>query len=339
MLMLFSAFTLKAEDWVRVKKLSGTWKFSIGDQREWKNAKFDDSNWEDVKVPSTWENQGFHGYNGYAWYRKSFEVDPEFKGNSLELSLGYIDDVDEVYLNGNLIGFSGSFPPEFSTAYNANRKYPIPLSYLKFGGSNVISVRIYDSELEGGIVSGDIGIYAKMNGLIPDLDLSGLWNFNIHDDLSWKEQDFDDSNWNEIIVPGYWETSGFRDYDGFAWYRKEFELPAKLVNEKLVLLLGKIDDVDEVYINGELIGGTGNLDANPENMRIYNEYTQLRGYYIPEDKINKTGKNIIAVRVYDGYKDGGIYSGPIGLITQKNYSDFWKSNRKKSKNIFEWLFE
>ena len=333
------AVSLRAEDWVRVKKLSGTWKFSIGDDLNWKNPKFNDKRWDEVRVPNSWENQGFHGYNGYAWYRNNFKLDSELKGNSLELHLGYIDDADEVYVNGHLIGFSGSFPPNYSTAYYAYRKYPIPTHIINFDGENVVAVRIYDAELEGGIISGEIGIFAKMGGLVPDFDLSGLWKFNTDDELSRKEVNYNDANWKELVVPSYWETSGYRDYDGFAWYRKEFVLPQKLNNEKLVLLLGKIDDIDEVYVNGKLVGGTGKIESNPNKINFYNEYSQLRGYYIPDNVLNKTGKNIIAVRVYDGYKDGGIYSGPIGLITQKNYSDFWKTNRKKNKTLFEWLFD
>jgi beta-galactosidase/beta-glucuronidase len=58
----------------QVLNLSGRWKFSLGDEDEWKDEKFNDSNWEKVSVPSSWENQGFHGYDGYAWYRTSFTV-------------------------------------------------------------------------------------------------------------------------------------------------------------------------------------------------------------------------------------------------------------------------
>ncbi|MEJ2495328.1 MAG: hypothetical protein P8Y79_13480 [Ignavibacteriaceae bacterium] len=38
-------------------------------------------------------------------------------------------------------------------------------------------------------------------------------------------------------------------------------------------------------------------------------------------------ENVISVRVYDGMVDGGIYDGPIGLITQEEYTAYWK-NRK-----------
>ena len=47
--------------------------------------------------------------------------------------------------------------------------------------------------------------------------------------------------------------------------------------------------------------------------------------------------NLIAIRVYDGWRDGGIYEGPVGLITQKDYIKYWR-NKKDKKNIFELLF-
>ncbi|MBK6680677.1 MAG: hypothetical protein IPG53_11920 [Ignavibacteriales bacterium] len=77
--------------------LSIHWKFQIGDDSPRSQIDFDDSKWDKITVPSSWENQGFHGYNGYAWYRVSFEGSTALAKNPL-LHLGYIDDVDEVYL-------------------------------------------------------------------------------------------------------------------------------------------------------------------------------------------------------------------------------------------------
>jgi hypothetical protein len=77
-------------------------------------------------VPEPWEEQGFHGYNGYGTYRKHFTLDNELRGLMLYLSLGYIDDVDAVYVNGTKIGSTGAFPPQYQTAYNARRLYFMP---------------------------------------------------------------------------------------------------------------------------------------------------------------------------------------------------------------------
>lgn len=106
--------------------LAGQWKFSIGDDIKCSTPAFNDANWENIKVPSPWENEGFNGYDGYAWYRKHFNIPLSLKGKSVYLSMGYIDDCDEVYVNGHLVGFSGSFPPNYYTAYNALRMYPCP---------------------------------------------------------------------------------------------------------------------------------------------------------------------------------------------------------------------
>ena len=40
-------------------------------------------------------------------------------------------------------------------------------------------------------------------------------------------------------------------------------------------------------------------------------------------------KNIIAVRVFDSGRDGGIYEGPVGLITQTKYIDYWRKIKKE----------
>lgn len=335
-LFLLLTSNVFADDFVRILRLEGHWKFSIGDYKEWADPKFNDSGWENIKVPSSWENEGFHGYDGYAWYRKKFKLDVNKNYSILYLHLGFIDDVDEVYLNGKLIGFSGSFPPGYETAYNAFRRYIIPSQTLNPNGENTIAVRVYDSQLAGGIISGDIGIYTKIYDLTLEINLEGKWKFNTGDDRKWKEINFDDSKWNEINVPAYWELQGYKDYEGFAWYRKKVFIPEKLKNEKLVLVLGKIDDLDEAYINGEWVGSTGNLYDDEFLISFQNEYQAFRGYYIPGGVVKYGKENTVAIRVYDGYKDGGIYEGPIGIVTQKKYIEYWKS--KKKKNIWEWLF-
>ena len=314
----------------KVIDLSGQWKFSIGDDIQWSKVDYDDSGWEMIKVPSSWENQGFHGYNGYAWYRKSFLFPQGVSNSNIYLHLGYVDDVNEIYFNGQLIGVSGGFPPYYQTAYNAYRKYFVPSELINKTGENIIAVRVFDAELDGGIISGDIGFYKTKEEICPDINLTGLWKFATGDNPEWKEKDFDQSNWSTIFVPAHWEVQGYRDYDGFAWYRKTFTINAELAKEKLILLLGKIDDIDQTFINGKFIGSTGIWKENeiPTNFNQNNEYLELRTYFIPGGLLNSNGENVIAVRVYDGFIDGGIYEGSIGLVTQKNYREYWQNKRK-----------
>ncbi|MCU7490371.1 MAG: glycoside hydrolase [Ignavibacteria bacterium] len=313
--------------------LKGKWKFSIGDDKKWARPDFNDKAWEEIYAPSPWEDQGFHGYDGYAWYRKHFYCPASVKGKSLLLQMGFIDDVDEIYINGKLVGSTGSFPPEYQTAYDAERRYPVPESILKISADNVIAVRVYDAELGGGIMSGELGLFVRQYPIWPDVALEGYWKFRTGDSPEWKNKDFQDNAWNEIVVPAFWENQGYANYDGFAWYRKKVVIPSWLNGKQLVLMLGKIDDKDEVYFNGRLIGRTGDLREESTNDR---DYQMFRGYYIPKDIITN-GNNTIAVRVYDGFRDGGIYQGPIGITTQEKYNQMWRK-QKKHKSFWELFF-
>lgn len=331
--------SLYAQDGLYTYSLQGKWKFAIGDNIRWAELNYDDSEWDIIRAPGSWEDEGFNGYNGYAWYRKSFTIPQELAGKPIYLKLGRIDDVDQVFCNGHLIGATGSFPPNYSSAYDAGRDYKIPGQFIKYGVRNVIAVRVYDAQLEGGIIEGPLKIEVIDNALTPDYALDGTWLFNPEDNPQFSSPDYSPADWNRITVPSFWETQGYNNYDGIAWYRKTFVLPKSLAGKDLVLLLGKIDDVDEAFINGYKIGNTGVIENPPQTSRFDQEWQQLRGYYIPGGLIKENGENVIAVRVYDGYLNGGIWDGPIGLITQSKYQSFWKSVKRSKKSFLEWLFD
>lgn len=322
-------------EWKQIVDLTGVWKFSVGDDSEWASASFNDDNWELVEVPSSWENQGFHGYDGYAWYRNTFEISEKYKNSILYLFLGFVDDVDQTFINGKQVGYSGSFPPDYRTAYDFSRKYPIPPEVLNFNKKNTIAVRVYDDELEGGILRSDIGIgiFAPEYSFNNGINLAGMWKFRTGDNPDWKDNELNDSKWADLIVPGYWETQGFPEYDGFAWYRKSVIIPEKYKNEKLILVLGKIDDLDEVYVNGELVGSTGNMHIRD----LGDYYQKLRGYYLSTNTLRFGKNNLIAVRVYDGFRDGGIYEGPVTIVPQKEYTKYWNRLRN-GENIIDKFF-
>ncbi len=316
---------------VRIKNLSGTWKFSIGERDEWISADYNDSDWENIYVPSPWEDQGFHGYNGFGFYRKSFTISSDYKDQSLYINLGYIDDVDETYLNGKKIGSTGTFPPAYSTAYNAKRLYKIPKGLINYNGPNLLAVKVYDSYQVGGIAGGDIGLYVNPYEIPVDLNLEGEWKFKLGDALERKSTQYNDSHWEKIMVPAKWEDQGFRDYDGYAWYRKSFYYRGNFREENLVLVLGKIDDVDEVYVNGVKVGMTGDFrDQEGKHLSTGQHYRALRGYYFSTNLLKKNQTNIIAIRVYDSGGSGGIYEGPVGIVSMSRYIDYWR-DRKNMK--------
>jgi len=317
--LLISTFiSVQAEDLRRVVSLSGTWRFSIGDDSKWAIPSFDDSGWDQISVPGKWEEQGYNDYNGYAWYRKTFRIDGIPADTPIFLILGRIDDVDEVYINGKEIGKTGKFPPDYKSAYDKTRKYLIPPDLINTTGDNVISVKVYDSYQEGGIIDGPTGIYIDEDNELLALNLSGKWKFRTGDNKGWRFVDYNDEGWSSIGVPSVWENQGYEDYDGYGWYRLKFSLPKNLTTGELYLSLGKIDDIDDVYLNGEHIGTVNDLRREFGYRNSGGEYNVRRVYKIREGLLNRDGSNIIAVRVYDEQGLGGIYEGPVGIMSADN---------------------
>ena len=307
----------------QVLQLKGTWKFQIGDSPSWSNPSYDDRSWENIYAPSPWEDEGYNGYDGFAWYRKKFDGRLLSKDENYFLSLGYIDDCDEVYLNGTMIGFSGVMPPKFKTAFNNERKYKLLKEHINFEGENSLAIRVFDVTLGGGIIEGNLGIYrAPKSHMLVDLE--GMWSFQrtYDKDLPDKKK-----NWEKILVPSPWEHQGAPKYDGNAWYKRTFEIPTNLLkqNEELVLILGKIDDFDRAYVNGKMIGQTN--DKRPYGQS--QSFNQQRVYSIPTGLL-KTGVNLVEVFVQDIGNTGGIYEGPVGITTRSSYQRYYKAE----KNFF-----
>jgi sialate O-acetylesterase len=339
-LMLTFGFTTEtgAEEWRQALDLSGVWKFEIGDDSSYAGPACDDSQWERIEVPGAWENEGYPGYDGFAWYRVRFSLPEKAKDHVLHVYLGRIDDVDEVYLNGRLIGYQGHMPPAFETAYHVTRRYLLPPSFLK-DRDNLLAVRVYDDMLAGGIVDGDVGIYYQLDEIRVPFSLAGEWKLNMGDDPRWSASDFDDTDWRKVAAPVFWDCFGNKNYDGVGWYRKKFVVPQDLHSEKLILFLGKIDDVDEVYLNGKKLGRTGPWPDHVRSYDYYGEhYNEYRAYFIPANMLKLEGENVLAVRVFDGLVHGGIWDGPLGLVTQRDYRSWLRRNSSQA-DFFKWLWE
>lgn len=199
----------------------------------------------------------------------------------------------------------------------------------------MIAVRVYDDEQDGGITSGRVGIYEQRDVFHPDLTLPTIWKLKTGDNMEWKEIQYDDRNWKDVRVPSNWEHQGFADYDGYAWYRVAFNVPAEYQDRNLVLLVGKIDDFDETYLNGERIGRTGTMPKREMNSTNSDAYRQLRAYAIPSGLLHPGKENILAVRVYDCWQWGGIYEGPIGITDREQYRKY----KRTIRNVNDWFRE
>jgi cephalosporin-C deacetylase-like acetyl esterase len=157
-----------------------------------------------------------------------------------------------------------------------------------------------------------IGFTAFPQNLLPQ-----QWKFSTGDEISWSEPAFDDSGWVTLSPERFWEQQGFGSYDGIAWYRVTFVIPSsykKFLGSKgsFLLNLGMIDDCDETYFNGKIIGKTG---AFPP--KTVTAHDKVRSYEIVRKLIRWDKPNTLAIRVFDGSGNGGIYAGPPALVIKE----------------------
>ncbi len=137
--------------------LSGEWLFQKGDDPSWSKTDMDDSSWEKVKLPAHWADIGYTCEHCYGWYRRKVFIPAEWKGHSLAVPLGKIDDMDATYWNGVKIGQTGEFPPNFQGFWDKPRKYEVPEGNIRFGQDNVIAIRVYNNTGGAGLYDGPLG--------------------------------------------------------------------------------------------------------------------------------------------------------------------------------------
>jgi hypothetical protein len=140
------------------------------------------------------------------------------------------------------------------------------------------------------------------------IDLRGKAAFRPGDDDVWRSKYIDElEEWNFIPVPGSWESNGFPLLDGFAWYRVRFRIPHSLRSDSLLLVMSGVDDADETFLNGVLVGKTGSFPPD-----IRSELRSLRVYPLP--RFIREEHNLLAVRVFDKGDDGGITGSMFRII-------------------------
>lgn len=152
-------------------------KFAVGDDARWKNLSFDDSSWKTLSVKKPWNEQGVANPNNYAWYRMRFTMPQSMLEASdlkevVKFNMGKIDDADEVYLNGVLIGKTGRGAKDkggYESLWDKERVYTVKAKDgpVKWGQENVLAVRVYNGNDPGGM-SGNgvtVSVPSRADGL------------------------------------------------------------------------------------------------------------------------------------------------------------------------------
>ncbi|MBR1699408.1 MAG: putative Ig domain-containing protein [Bacteroidales bacterium] len=131
-------------------------KFSVGDKPEWAQPAFNDSSWATLRLDSDWSRQGYRNSNAYGWYRLHVVIPSSLKGGitrDILFDMGPIDDTDETWLNGHLVGKTGRNPGEkggFDGKWNVPRRYVVSPEWVRWDQENIIAVRVYNGADPGG---------------------------------------------------------------------------------------------------------------------------------------------------------------------------------------------
>jgi hypothetical protein len=182
------------------------------------------------------------------------------------------------------------------------------------------------SLLAAGVAQGAVAPVSIVIGH-DSVALTGPWKFQVGDDPRWADTGFDDSSWEDMdlsappdandgdvgITPYTtgWGAKGHPDYHGYAWYRLRFTVAAPA--DGTIALLGPwaVDSVYQVYANGSLLGGVGDLSGTTP-VAYGTHYPKF--FALPPALANG-GPMVLAIRVWSGTwtgaDGGGIHVAPV----------------------------
>lgn len=114
--------------------------------------------------------------------------------------------------------------------------------------------------------------------------------------------------WLEVPLPGAMDPGKYGHFEPGATFliRRDFYLET-VANRAYAIHLGMVSDRDKTYLNGQLIGSTGEFDA-----ALPQGYDRRRVYEIPPGLL-KEGRNILISRVQ------GYFYDSVGLIASTAY--------------------
>jgi beta-galactosidase len=201
-----------------VKSLNGVWKFYFVENVATRPVDFysenlNESAWKDIRVPASWETQGFgtpvYSNSAYIFpanppyvdnddlpigsYRTWFEIPDSFDGKEIFLYFGSISGAASIYVNGQRVGYSkaAKTPAEFNiTPYLKKGKNLLALQVFKWSDASylddqdfwrlagierdVLLIARPKVSIEDFYVNGDLDKNYKNGILYVDIDIRNL---------------------------------------------------------------------------------------------------------------------------------------------------------------------
>ena len=186
------------------------WKFKSGDSINWAQSTYNDSQWKLIKIGQVWQKAGYN-HSGYSWYRTMITLPEKItksadfkKCRYLTMSIGYIDDAAEAYINGKLVGEAGKLPPNFSWVWGKSYSFLIDENNFNLNEPNTIALRVYSPDsISGGMYDGPYFLkISKISDIIAmntDISKNFFAEIKIKIRLTFKNKSFGPISGNTII--------------------------------------------------------------------------------------------------------------------------------------------
>ncbi|WP_448697492.1 sialate O-acetylesterase [Mucilaginibacter sp. AW1-3] len=130
------------------------------------------SDWKNINLPTIWDFTGLPDLwemSGVVWFKKTVVLTPADIQASNQLSLGFVMNADEAFVNGTEVGRTGD-------KWGYKRLYTVPASLLR-EGENIITIRVENYGGDGGFA--DNAKYFYLKTAANTLSLAGEWKYKI----------------------------------------------------------------------------------------------------------------------------------------------------------------
>ncbi len=160
---LLRSETARARSIAATVNLCGKWSFRVdpenaGTKDAWNSAGYAAAQWREVEVPHTWQvDPAYADFRGVAWYRRAFDVLPEWRDAAVRLEFEAVFHSATVWVNGQLVG------EHLRKGYTA---FSFDISpALRWDQPNVIAVRVDGSFNEHMVPRGRSSDWAHDGGI------------------------------------------------------------------------------------------------------------------------------------------------------------------------------
>jgi diguanylate cyclase (GGDEF)-like protein len=153
-------------------------------------------------------------------------------------------------------------------------------------------------------------VYAKDVNIVSFesvIDISGQWKYQVGDNAKWATPAYDDSAWDQIMVPQNWGKSNIPSDVDYLWYRLNLKIDRSVVDQKdlhrLSVYVGHVMSAYELYVNGYRLGGLGSIENH------FPACQHQTNYPIPYHALDDADEIVIALRVW---RKPFLFSGDLG---------------------------